>query len=107
VVPPLTDEVAVRAARSLARDYGRDDLRGALSELAADPHREELRGLAAAALWDIGERPLAIQIAEDLCGSRALGTQVWSALVKNAVSRPDGDVLSEARFRRVQWGWVE
>ena len=36
-----------------------------------------------------------------------LTTQVWSAFVKDAQVRAEGDVLSEQRFRSVQWGWVE
>src|SRR6185437_15304371 len=53
---PLDSEVAVRAALFLARDHERDDLKPALIEVAASSKKEELRGLATAALWDVGER---------------------------------------------------
>ena len=53
---PLADETSIRAALYLARDRGRDDLREALAEAASGCKREELRGLAAAALWDASPR---------------------------------------------------
>ncbi|MEJ7731772.1 MAG: hypothetical protein WKG00_21495, partial [Polyangiaceae bacterium] len=79
---PLVDEVAVRAAGSLARAYGREDLRRELLALARDPKREELRGLAAASLWDAGDRGPAEEAAEPLLESKARGRQVWASLVR-------------------------
>jgi hypothetical protein len=103
---PLVDEVAVRAAGSLARAYGREDLRRELLALARDPKREELRGLAAASLWDAGDRAPAEEAAEPLLESKALGSQVWASLVRG-VPRAETELVSEPRFRRVQWGWLE
>lgn len=103
---PLADEVSVRAAGSLARAYGREDLRRELLSLARDPKREELRGLAAASLWDAGERGPAEEAAEPLLESKALGSQVWASLVRGA-PRGETELVSEPRFRRVQWGWLE
>jgi hypothetical protein len=100
------DEVAIRAARCLARDYGRVDLLPWLAQLASGK-REELRGIAAAALWDAGDRSSALGAADAALESKALGAHVWAALVKAAPSDQDEEVLSEATFRRVQWGWVE
>jgi hypothetical protein len=103
---PLADEVAVRAAGSLARAYGREDLRRELLALARDPKREELRGLAAATLWDAGDRGPAEEAAESLLESKALASQVWASLVRG-VPRAETELVSEPRFRRVQWGWLE
>jgi hypothetical protein len=106
---PLADEVAMRAALYLARDHGRDDLRGGLLEAARDPRREELRGVAAAALWDLGMTAEAEQVADDLVDSKVLGNVAWGALVR-AASRGVGgvtDVLTETPFRWIQWGWLE
>jgi hypothetical protein len=104
---PLVDEVALRAARCLARGYGRPDLSAGLIEVANDENREHLRGLAAAALWDIGERERALDLAGALVDSKTLCTSVWSALVQQAAAEPTPDVLVEPRFRRLQWGWTE
>jgi hypothetical protein len=104
--PPLSDEVSVRAAICLAKSYGRDDMRRALVELAGDIRREEIRGLAAAGLWDCGEHAVAQQAADEVLESKALGSQVWASLVRSAPNA-NGDIVSEQRFRRVQWGWVE
>jgi hypothetical protein len=111
--PPLADEVAVRAALCLARDYGRDDLRGALVEAAAGPRREELRGLATAALWDLGATDEARDLASDLGASRVIGNVAWAALVRAAWTRARAGetkgepVVSEIPFRWIQWGWLE
>ncbi len=132
---PLADEVAMRAALYLARDHGRDDLRDALLVAARDPKREELRGVAVAALWDLGMAADAQQIADELVESRVVGNVAWGALVRAAgrsvgspgyqgdsprapatgVSPPSGDrsrtaeddVLTETPFRWIQWGWLE
>jgi hypothetical protein len=79
--------VAVRAALYLARDHGRDDLREALLETATNAKREELRGLAVAALWDIGMRDRARALCDDLVASRSIGNVAWGALVRAAAAR--------------------
>ncbi len=106
---PLADEVAVRAAMHLARDHGRSELRAAIADVAQPGKRDDLRGLAAAALWDLGEQDVARRTAEELCASRVLSTQVWGALITAAgAGKVEGGLLlSEPTFRRVQWGWVE
>ncbi len=104
---PLGEETAVRAARCLARGYGRPDLVASLGDVAADPEREHLRGLAAAALWDVGEHDRALAVAGELLESKALCSAVWAALVQQAALDPGGEVLVEPRFRRLQWGWTE
>src|SRR5439155_16554727 len=55
---PLNDEVAVRAAMYLARDHGKAELKKAIAEVALGK-RDDVRGVAAAALWDVGEKDLA------------------------------------------------
>ena len=110
---PLADEVAVRAALCLARNYGRDDLKNALQEVAAGPRREDLRGLATAALWDLGMLDRARELAAELSSSKVLGNVAWAALVRAASlrARPgessDASVVAEIPFRWIQWGWLE
>jgi hypothetical protein len=105
---PLSDEVAVRAAMYLARDHGRSELRKALAE-AALGKRDEVRGVAAAALWDLGEKDLAKKAAERAEESRFISSMTWGALVLAASMGKfcPSAVLAEPTFRRVQWGWVE
>lgn len=119
----LGTEVSVRAARCLARGYGRSDLLPALDDLAGDTKREELRGLAAASLWDAGERESALRHAEALVDARSAASQAWAALIlcaamgskaagaraqSNGVRLSDAEPLvDEARFRRLHWGWIE
>ncbi|HMI83696.1 MAG TPA: hypothetical protein VK550_06345 [Polyangiaceae bacterium] len=105
---PLNDEVAIRAAMHLARDHGRAEMRKALVE-AALGKRDEIRGIAAAALWDLGDRDLARKVADRVESERPLGSMTWGALVTAAAAGKLGSdcVLAEPNFRRVQWGWVE
>ncbi len=111
--PPLGDEIAVRAALCLAKDYGREDLRGALADVAAGARREELRGLATAALWDLGASEVATQLAAELSTSKVVSNVAWAALVRAAWTRsrtsdkPSPAVVSEVPFRWIQWGWLE
>jgi hypothetical protein len=118
---PLADETAIRAALYLARDHGRDELRDALAEAAVSAKREELRGMAAAALWDAsppagGEaamtmRAKARDISDELVSSRVLGNVAWGALIRAAAKGGAGagvePVLTETPFRWIQWGWLE
>ncbi len=104
----LADETAIRAAMYLARDGGRGELREALIE-AATSGEEALRGLAAAALWDIGETEVARQAAGSLAESRLLVSVAWSALISAADASqlgPGCPVLTESAFRRLHRGWV-
>jgi hypothetical protein len=105
---PLNDEVAVRAAMHLARDHGKTELRKAISEVAMGK-RDEVRGVAAAALWDLGEKELAKKTAERAEDSRFISSMTWGALVTAASTGKFSPpfVLAEPTFRRVQWGWVE
>jgi hypothetical protein len=105
----LGNPAALRAALYLARDHGRDDVRNALADAAKNPRREALRGLAAAALFDAGDRTMAMTIADELVASRQLTTLAWAGLIR-AFSREHGNgttVVSEPAYRRVQLGWVE
>jgi len=105
---PLNDEVAIRAAMYLARDHGRSEMRKALIE-AATGKRDEIRGVAAAALWDLGEHELARKVAEQAEAGRSLSSLTWAALVSAAAAGKLGadSLLAEPTFRRVQWGWLE
>ena len=114
---PLADEISVRGALYLARDHGRDDLRAALEEAAVACKREELRGMAAGALWDVGMHHRAREIADDLVASKVIGNVAWGARIRAAAkietSASDGNdgtrsaLVAETPLRWVQWGWLE
>jgi len=119
---PLADDVSIRAALFLARDHGRSDLRDALLEAATVGKREDLRGLAVAALWDaagadVSLRDRARQLAEELLTSKSLANAAWGTLVRAASVRASRDdsangsayphVVTETPFRWIQWGWLE
>jgi hypothetical protein len=116
---PLADETGIRAALYLARDFGRDDLRAALADAAAGCKREELRGMAAAALWDASPptagdaspkmRERARELAEELQQSRVLSNAAWAALIRAAAKGGSHEhpLLTETLFRWIQWGWLE
>jgi hypothetical protein len=116
---PLADETSLRAALYLARDRGREDMRQALAEAAVGCKREELRGLAAAALWDAS--PLALgeasektrsqvrEMTDELLQSRVMANAAWAALIRAAAKNGASHepVLTETPFRWIQWGWLE
>jgi hypothetical protein len=129
---PLGEEVAIRAALFLARDYGRADLAEALADAASgaapqsvrngapsastngNGKREELRGLAAAALFDVGVRDRAREIADELVTSKVIGNVAWSALIRARGPGSADDaranaspIVHETAFRWIQWGWLE
>ena len=105
---PPADEVGVRAALYLLRDHARADLIPALEATARTAKREDLRGLAVAALWDAGSRELAIDLAEGALKSRSIQTAAWASLVIAAGSQKwDRPLIDEPTFRRIQWGWLE
>jgi hypothetical protein len=107
--PGLSGESAIRAALYLLRDHGRTDLRDQLVRVASSPRREALRGFAAAALYDAGERDLAVELAAPLVASKQLPTVTWSALLHaSRAGKVNGQsVVEEPTYRRVQLGWVE
>lgn len=104
----LGDENSIRAMLHLCRDYGQERYRASLSEIASQPRRGPLRALAAAALFDVGERATAERTAAELNQSRYLPALAWSSLVQaSSNGKISGEIVTEARFRRVQLGWVE
>jgi hypothetical protein len=105
---PATEQ-GVRAALHLARDYGVDRCREQLFEVAKNPRREQLKGLAAAALFDLGNQKEALDAlggsAEPLLKPPALA---WASVVRaGALGFERGPLVNEPRFRRIQLGWVE
>jgi len=106
---PLTDEITMRAAMHLARDYGRDDLRGELLAIARGQRREDQRGFAAAMLWDVGERDEARDLADELVTSKCLANVVWASLLRAAALRREDAALlcSEPHVRWIHLGWLE
>src|SRR5688572_3834865 len=104
----LANEPAVRAALHLAREYGDGRFRDQLLDTARGPKREHLRGFAAAALFDIGEREAAAKVAEELARSKQLAALAWCALVRAGLSAAqERGLVTEASYRRLQLGWVE
>jgi len=116
---PLADDTSVRAALHLARDHGRHELGEALAEVAGRGKHEELRGMAAAALWDVtsvgdsefasGTRARMPELIEELLASRSIGNVAWGALLRAAAKGGAGldPLLTETPFRWIQWGWLE
>lgn len=112
---PIVDEVGVRAALYLARDHGRAEMRELLVEAATTSKREDLRGVAAAALWDTGDAPArarAREIADDLVASKVVGNVAWGARIRaaakqNGASVGDDALVGETPFRWIQLGWLE
>jgi hypothetical protein len=106
---PLADEIAMRAAMHLARDYGRDDLRRELFAIARGQRREDQRGFATAMLWDAGEHDEARSLADELVTSKCLANVVWASLIRAAaLRREDGALLcSEPHVRWIHLGWLE
>jgi hypothetical protein len=106
--PALADEVSVRAALHLCRDYGQERQVSALVQAGKSPRKEALRGLAAAALYDCGQEAAALEVVAELDGTRHLPALGWSSLVRvTAAGARAGRLVSEANFRRVQQGSCE
>lgn len=103
----LDGEAAIRAAIYLIADHGQRELTRRLVEVAKSPKRENLRGLALAALHDVDPGLLA-GLTLDLDRSRHLPTAVWSALLRQHLARSSRErLLTEARFRRLQYAWSD
>jgi hypothetical protein len=101
-----TSDGAVRAALHLARDYGVERCRDQLLAIAQGERRERVRGLAAAALFDLGEHVLALDAARELLASRHHASLAWGTLLGVwAAGRGRGPLVTDARFRQIQLGW--
>lgn len=105
------DDDAVRAAAYLVKDHGREDLVAPMIEVAKTGKRDELRGLATAALWDAGKRDVARELARELVESKAGPfSSAWATLVLLAdvgripASQP---IAHEPAVRWIQAGWLE
>jgi hypothetical protein len=104
---PLDSDVAVRAALCLARDFDDTRARTQLFDAVDSGRHEMLRGLANAALFDLGERKRALDAARELAESSKLPTLTFGNLVLAAESaRESVPLVTEPRVRRVQLGWV-
>ena len=106
-MPLLANETAVRAASFLLQQQDREDLLRRLIELVRSTKREELRGLALAAVYNA--RPtIADEILHDFSRSRQLQNAIFFALVRLAQSGTFAEeLLSESVFRRAQLGWLD
>jgi hypothetical protein len=101
-------ETALRAIGYLVQLHGRTELREKLTDAAANGHKEALRGLASAALFDAGDPGSAVALAGPLVDSRVLPTAAWSALVLLAGDGlVRGPLVNEPTFRSLQLGCAE
>jgi hypothetical protein len=106
--PLPTSEQGVRAALCLAQNYGVDRYREQLFDLMRNRRREPLRGLAAAALFDLGNRKEALDAVNAVEDSPKLSALAWGAVVRAGASGVErSPLVTEPRFRRIQLGWVE
>jgi hypothetical protein len=110
-LPKGEDDDAVRAASYLVKDHGREDLVAPMIEAAKTGKRDELRGLAVAALWDAGKREQARDLAKDLLRQNVgLFSSAWAGLVlladagRIAANQP---LAHEPLVRWMQAGWLE
>jgi hypothetical protein len=103
----LNDSTSIRAALVLSKGYGRGDLVERLVVAARCQRHEGLRGLAAAALFDLGQRELAGNFADELVNSKKLPTLAWAALIRAGGAGKIQRLVTEPTFRRVQQGWCE
>jgi hypothetical protein len=105
---PLGDEVAVRAAAALLEHYGRPAFAVEALEAARASPREGVRALAAACLFDLGERDRAASDASVLVESQDLCAATWAALVLlSARAKQAAPIVTDPSFRRVQQGFSE
>jgi hypothetical protein len=104
----LSDDVSVRAALHLCRDYGQERHVAALVQVGKSPRKDALRALAAAALYDCGQTSEALRLASELDATRHLPALGWTSLVRaTAAGGRAGRLVSERNFRRVQQGSCE
>jgi hypothetical protein len=104
----LSDEMSVRAALHLCRDYGQEQQTSALAHAGKSPRKDVLRGLAAAALYDCGKSAEALRLVGELDGTRQLPALGWASLVRaTAGGGRSGRLVSELNFRRVHQGSCE
>ena len=105
--PVFSHENAVRAAAYLLKQENRDDLLRRLLDLVKSTKREELRGLALAALYEAC--PSVVEEAmPDFSRSRQLQNAIFYALVRLSQNGQHVDgLLDEPVFRRAQLGWLD
>ncbi len=108
---PGLDAIGIRSAYYLAQNYGVRDLVTQLEEAALRGKDESLRGLAAAALWDLGETENARLAADDQVTSRSFSSFIWGAMVRMLDDQKKRvgafPLLTETHYRWVHCGWVE
>ncbi len=105
--PLLAHENAIRAAAYLLKLEDREDIQRRLIDLVKSTKREELRGLALAALYEA--RPAIVEeLLPDFSRSRQLQNAIFSAMVRLAQKRQcTQELVSEPVYRRAQLGWLD
>ncbi len=108
---PLGDDVALRASFMLVHHFDRPAYKDDLVEAIESSGRDDLRGLAAAALFELGDQQRALAAAAPLASSPDIAAQAWSGLLaaatNGAAAKSSLCLMSEPTFRRVQLGWPE
>ena len=101
--PRCGPENSLRAMLHLVRDYDCSELKPRLIEIARGQGGASLRGLAGAALYDVGEHSLAVELCVPVCRSRDVSSATWAALVGAvAAAQNHNPLVDEPTFRRIQ-----
>jgi hypothetical protein len=104
---PATEQ-SVRAALYLARDYGVERCKEQLFDVMRNPRREPLHGLAAAALFDLGNQREALDASNVAAKTAKIPALAWAAVIRAGASGVErGPLVKEPRFRWIELGWVE
>jgi len=76
--------------------------------VSRNPRREQLHGLAAAALFDLGSCQEALDAVNVVEKTPKLSALAWASVVRAGASGVErGRLVTEPRFRRIQLGCVE
>jgi hypothetical protein len=79
-----------------------------LFDVMRNPRREALRGLAAAALFDLGARSEALDASKVAAKTAKLPAVAWASVIRAGASGVEhGPLVKEPRFRWIELGWVE
>jgi len=91
-----------------AHENGPIGARRQLFDVMRNPRREPLRGLAAAALFDLGNRSEALDASNVAAKTAKLPELAWASVIRAGASGVErGPLVKEPRFRWIELGWIE